>query len=275
MLNKYDYFDKRLLELDRERSVLRCKLWIRVPLDNPIQRGWRRYHILTATAERRADRDVLEEFLKIIGVMRFSRTPEFLKRHGRGRKRRFVEIEQPVGPLTEGMWKKLGWPDLWKLYFRQEKYPDNRSWLDVLVFRSPFLFELKTEPNWVTEIQVINPEVQRRLKEIDSWLTNHDGHHRIQWLHGRSYWWKKTKLARMFDRIAEREIREALQNPPEVDLATPARRSRISPRRFITLTPCSPTRRGTCLRNRSVRVQLLPWGPILEREPDKRAGILC
>jgi hypothetical protein len=48
MLNSKDYLDKHLLRLGAELDDLYRRRWIRVALDEPIQRGWRRFHVLTA-----------------------------------------------------------------------------------------------------------------------------------------------------------------------------------------------------------------------------------
>lgn len=40
MLNKQDYFDKTLLRLERESRELDRRLYIKVQLNEPIQRGW-------------------------------------------------------------------------------------------------------------------------------------------------------------------------------------------------------------------------------------------
>ena len=102
MLNTQDHFDKHLLRLGSELRDLWRRRYIRVPLDEPIQRGWRRFHVLTAKAENRADKDVLIALLKIIGTVQFRNSPDFRNRRGRGRRRRFVEIEQPLHELTAG-----------------------------------------------------------------------------------------------------------------------------------------------------------------------------
>ena len=116
MLNPQDHLDKHLLRLDRERRELWRRRYVRVLLDQPIQRGWRRFHVLTARAEKRADQDVLRALLEFIGSVQLRKSPDFRNRRGSGRRRRYVEIEQPLRELTVGEWDGRRLPEVWQLY---------------------------------------------------------------------------------------------------------------------------------------------------------------
>src|SRR5438046_1974208 len=87
-----------------QRSAPPRRPYIRAALDEPIQRGWRRFHVLTAKAEKRADKDVLLALLEFIGTVKIRNSPDFRKRRGGGRRRRYVEIEQPLHELSVGEW---------------------------------------------------------------------------------------------------------------------------------------------------------------------------
>ena len=241
MFNTHETFDKHLLRLDRELSDLYRRRHTRVPLEKPIQRGWRRCHVLSSSGERREDKDVLVALLKIIGSVKISRTPEFRKRRGRGARRRYIEIEQPLRELTVGEWRKRNLPEEWKPYFRQEKRCHFRVWNDALVFADASAFELKVEPNWITHVTILDPAVEKRIAEIEAWLRRHNALHRLDWLHGhsRSHWrWCDPRREDLLDRIARRELRLAMANPSEVEPAASARRTRLSFRRYSQ--PCSP-----------------------------------
>ena len=231
MLNTHEVLDKQLLRLDRELGELCRRRHTRFPLAEPIQRGWRRRHVLSPNGERRDDRDVLLALLEIIGTVRISRTPEFRQRRGRGKRRRYIEIEQPLREVTVGEWRKRKLPEEWTPYFRREKRCHFRVWHDALVFADASAFELKVEPNWITHVTILDPAVEQRIAEIDAWLRRHDALPRLDWLHGhsRSRWRCDPRREDLLDRIARRELRQA----SEVDPAASARRTRFSFRRIL------------------------------------------
>ena len=231
MFNPHEAFDKHLLRLDRELSDLYRRRHKRFPLAEPIQRGWRRRHVLSPNGERRDDRDVLIALLEIIGTVRISRTPEFRKRRGRGKRRRYIEIEQPLREITVGEWRKRKLAEEWRPYFRQEKRCHYRVWHDALVFADASAFELKVEPNWITHVTILDPAVEQRIAEIDAWLRRHDALPRLDWLYGhsRSHWrWRDPRREDLLDRIARRELRLAMENPSEVEPGASARRTLLS-----------------------------------------------
>ena len=230
MLNALDYFDKHLLSLARELDALRRRRWIRVALEEPIQRGWRRFYVLTAKAERRADKDVLLSLLTHVGTERIRSTPDFRKKRGRGRRRRYVDIEQPLRELTVGEWNRRRIPEEWKRYFHQVQRCHYRVWHDVLIFANPHVFKLKIEPHWVTELTVCDPAVEQRIAEIDAWLWHRDAKFRLDRLCGysRRRWRGGPSRDDVLDKIARRELCEAMCNLSEVDPAALTRRGRIS-----------------------------------------------
>jgi len=228
MLNQQDYFDKHLLRLDKELRQLTRKLWIPVQLQKPIQQGWRRVHVLAPRADRRADKEVLIALREVIGTVQYRKSPEFRNKRGRGKRRRFVEIEQPLRELTQGEWNRQQLPEEWKRYFRLESKCHFRAWRDVLVFTNPHVFELKVEPCWVTVIHDKDPVVERHIAQIKRWLTRHDAGHRMEWLKGDSSCRPIPRRQKEFAKIARREMREIVSFPSEVDLGVSAWRIQIS-----------------------------------------------
>ncbi len=263
MLNSKGYFDKQLLRLAREMNDLWRRRWIRVTLDEPIQRGWRRFYVLTAKAERRPDQDILSALLKIIGSVRYKNSPDFRKKRGRGKRRRFVEVDQPLLELTVGEWDPRCLPEEWRRYFIQVRRCCFRVWQDLLVFANPSVFELKVEPYWVTELTVSDPAVEQRMAEIKAWLWHRNAKYRLDRLNDDSnrWSWEDSPREALLEKIARREMREAMLSPWEVDLAAFERRGRISLSRTNLFSRRSPISRGTPLRTEPVRVRVLPPGP--------------
>ena len=242
MLNSKDRFDKHVLRLGAELRVLWDRRYILVPLDEPVQRGWRRFHVLTAKAQNRADKDVLAALREVIGTVRYGKSPEIRKKRGRTRWWRYFEIEQPLRTLTVGEWDQRRLPEEWKPYFRLEERYCYRLWLDRLIFASPYVFELKIEPNWVTEVFVPDPEVEQRIAEIEGWLWRRDAMGRLNRLCGNHHRWRESHRQDLLDKIARRELWQAMRNPSEVDPIAFVERVRISFRRAIFVLS---TRRNT------------------------------
>ena len=122
-------------------------------------------------------------------------------------------------------------------YFRREKRCHFRVWHDALIFACPGVFELKVEPNWITETYLCDSAVEQRLAEIESWLWHHDAMHRLDWLSGHRHRWREPRRPELLDQIARRELREANFDSSEVDPAAPERRTRFSLRRRRPMLP--------------------------------------
>lgn len=228
MLNQKDLLDKHLLRLGRELRDLNRRRHICVPLEEPLQRGWRRFHVMTEKAERRDDCETLRKILKKIGNARFRNVPEFRRKRGKGRRRKFVDIEQPLDEIPPSYWKSYGWPDAWRSYFRLKVRRCNRRTYETLVFAFPYLFELKIEPHMVTKLYVRDAAVEQRISEIEHWLEHHHAKPRLEWLMGDTYHWRDQRRDTLRNRVAARELRQAMQNPSEVDSAASMRSGRIS-----------------------------------------------
>jgi hypothetical protein len=228
MHTERDLFEKHLLRLGRELRILWKQRYIRVALKEPVQRGWRRFHVLATVAQRRADKVILEELLTIVGTVQHRNSPDFRKRRGRGKRRRFTEIEQPLRMMTVGEWESRRLPEEWIRYFQREKRCIHRQWHDTLVFYRPSLFELKVEPYWVTEVIIADPAVERRLHEIESWLWRHDAMGQLNRLCDVSNRWNDPERESLRNRIAQSELRMAMRDPWEVDQTAPVRRRLVS-----------------------------------------------
>lgn len=224
MLNSKDYLDKKLLKIGAELDDLQRRRYVRVTLDEPIQRGWRRFHVLTAKAKLRPDSEILEAILLFVGTLQFRNSPDFRKRRGSGRRKRFFEIEQPLRELTVGGWEALRLPESCLRYFRLEERNHYRAWLNVLVFVSPHVFELKIEPNWVTEVWEPDPAVSQRIAEIENWLSHRNRKFRLNRLQDRSckYWCLSSRQPAL-EKLAECEMRDAISGLSEADPVVPLR----------------------------------------------------
>ena len=82
-------------------------------------------------------------------------------RRRRGRRKKLVEIEQPLRPIPVHEWQRKNYPDEWHRYFRYELILEwNRHWQPYWVFRQPSLYELKIERNWLWYFREVDPVVE-------------------------------------------------------------------------------------------------------------------
>ncbi|MFM2241279.1 MAG: hypothetical protein RLZ97_134 [Verrucomicrobiota bacterium] len=263
MLNPHDITDKRVIATVHEYKALSQKRYTITQLPQPYQRGWRRSYVLSERALHHPDRPMLESILEVIGstVVHHSRT--FQRR--RGRSRTLCEIEQPLRPIPIHEWQNKRYPDAWLRLFRYELLLEwNRHWQPYWVFAQPSLYRLKIGRNWVESIRQIDPTIEIRLSELERWLENHRGWQRYRRLKGQRRWDRwcngETHKQRQLTKEHRREIASALLKFPEFDPAASVRcvRSRL---RSIHLFPGVAQCRGSELRPRPVRVQVLPPGP--------------
>ena len=123
---------------------------------------------------------------------------------------------QPLREITLGEWDRRRLPEAWKLYFRQEKRCHFRVWHDALIFANPEIFELKVEPNFITEMTLCDPVIEERIAEIKDKLWQGNAICRLDWLYGYSRPTRDSIRQKIFDKIAKSELREAISM--EVDL---------------------------------------------------------
>lgn len=262
MYNSRSVVDRQVIAVVREYEALSKKRFTIIKLNQPIQRGWRRSYVLSEQAGTRPDREMLEAILAVIGTAVVHHRRDFLRRPGRRRK--FVEIKQPLDSIPIHEWERKHYPTKWFPYFRRELVLEmNRHWQLRWVFTRPELFELKVERNWLWYFREVDPAIETRLSELDRWLESHDGWPRYGWLTGRRqrYRWREEPSAKQKNLRYEHqcEIDRASQSFPEFDPDPFAERARIS--RWPFIFPGVAQRRGNEFRPRPVRVQVLPSGP--------------
>jgi hypothetical protein len=275
MLNSRDVSDRRILAADRElRSLEKNRCTIR-DLETPYQRGWRRDYVLTERSRDREDREVLEDILKIIGSTIVRPDRSF-----KGRQRRtgaLCEISQPLRPISNNEWIYKKYPTRWIRYFRYElRLERNNHWQPYWIFILPSLYRLKISRNMIHQVRDIDPDIERRIGELERWFEISQAWARLSWLKGRrqSWHWRgsddpKQKLTNKRHR---QEIARACEIFPEVDPAASVWRIPTSLRPTFLSSPGVAQCRGNELRPRPVQVRVLPPGPFPSAPVAQRRG---
>ena len=232
MLKPCDLADHQVIAAVREYNALQKRRYTITKLDTPIQSGWRRSYVLTERATVRQDRPILEEILAVIGSEVVHHSPEFRRRQGRRRK--LIEIEQPLKTIYFYEWERKHYPDEWMRYFRLELVLEWKRYYRCWVFMQPALFELKVQPNWLWYLREVDPAIETRLSELEQWLVAREG-----W---QSYWRRSAlrKKEQSLQRISQHEIKQAYINYPEVDPTASTRCRRFSFRQIIFIFRVTP-----------------------------------
>lgn len=228
MHTKEDLLDKKLYQLGHELQTLRRRLFVTVPLPQPVRVGWRRFHVLSSKADGRADKAELRSILELIGTTFFSRIRDFRVKKGRKRRRRLVELEQPLREIPFWDWMRRGLPEAWLPYFRIESRLHYRTWIEVAVFAQPSLFELKVAPRYVTELQHVDPDVEKRISEIRTWIENRHLMGRLERVCGWRHWKTEPNHRKQYERLAKDELRMARENLWEAEVTHSKRVGHVS-----------------------------------------------
>jgi hypothetical protein len=207
--DKHQARDKQLLRLEREVWRL-CRARHDapvVPLERPFQRGWTKTYILPEGIERRRDAPILRAILAVVNRRVYSRDRSFVHRHTG----KTIELGPRVLHVRE--MEQYSWSPQHRALFELGTWliDDGPSWirwrrghfLGYKLVRTEWLRE-DVQPHLITHRQVLLPDVESRLAEIESFLTHTCGRYRLDRLRGRSQWWR-----RMEESHADGQAREA------------------------------------------------------------------
>lgn len=222
MLNSRDVSDRRILAAARELISLQQRRYTIRDLEEPYQRGWRRDYVLSQRSREREDRPVLEAILAVIGSTIVRPDRSFQSRQGRTRA--LCEISQPLRPISNNEWNYKGYPALWIRYFRYElRLQRNNHWQPYWIFVHTSLYHLKVSRNMIHQVRDIDPDVERRIGELDRWFETHDAWPRYRWLRGSRMGchWRGTESPKqkLTNKRHRQEIARAYEIFPEVDPA--------------------------------------------------------
>lgn len=240
--------DRQLLSLHRELKALWEKTrWPEyVDLDSPYQRGWERFFVLRDDVANSSDALFYQTLLGKINTRQWSYRKDFRKRSKRHGKKTYPVQEQSL-------------QDVWESEFFSNKFTvqERRCFTEVLVssqwsqsifrkfrFMEPWRFVLRVQPNMVTQVRIINQDLERREAHLERRLEIHNLWPRLDKLrdyHRRSskdYYCEKYRSP--FQSVSFMAILEEHWPAPHIDhLKTPE-----TPGVFVFISPgllCSST----------------------------------
>jgi hypothetical protein len=169
--NKKDEQDKELLALWREYLALSAAKR-ELPyeqLKTPLQRGFKKYFVLRDDISRRDDAVQLQEILGRINHTVYCKDESFKVKKYYNRQKE--DLKPGLQYVKETDWVKYKWPDHHKKWFKlQTIYHklDHRRMITfkAYVFKYPYMFVTKVEPNMVTHIRKFDAELEGKLQGL-------------------------------------------------------------------------------------------------------------
>lgn len=253
--NPHRQRDKKIIATVLLLIELRLLAQRKVTLEEPIQRGWKRHFVMTPSARRREDTTTLSAILEVINVVRYHWRRSFAPSKRRCSRR--IEHEHALRSINCGHQQELSkLPRGWERYFQLERRWEHRQWYWHWVFCHPHLFHLRTERHWITELPLLDPSLESRRAELESFLETRHGWARFDRIKGRSLrrWLDDDPRLRQNKFLSQKRIRAARMGDHEAErrAVAAAFRSASSPRTVILTAAIHFL--GPKLRQRSSRL---------------------
>ncbi|MDR3094736.1 MAG: hypothetical protein LBU62_08880 [Bacteroidales bacterium] len=187
--------DKHLLAQKREMQQV-CRLIWNLGYEDlavPYQRGWKRSFVLRDDVAQSALAAFFAGILAKINVQQYSSRKDFKKKRRRRGKSGYIVREQHLRTLEWWEFQKMNFTEEEVAWFQEEEYFVRKHQQIRYVFREPWRFVLKTEPNMVTKHRRIDMNLERRKQELDC-IYCYPARARLDWLSGGSYKWKMKQF---------------------------------------------------------------------------------
>ena len=185
----YEDFDKYLMQLDREESIL----WKQKfnlgwePLIPAVQRGWVRSFVLREDVAKGSHAQFFAGILGKINSHEYSHRKDFRVKKRRMGRRVYVARRQVLKELSPDSFHRKKFTEEEKTFFQLvEDMPDQKGHIyRRYVFREPWRFVLKVRPNIVDKVRIRDIVLEQRLTQIRKYLDSTAYLHRqMKLVHG-------------------------------------------------------------------------------------------
>jgi hypothetical protein len=198
-LQKKD-FDKQLIQITKQERLL----WQRrhdlpmVPLENPYQKGWKRYFVVRDDIKRSPSAGFFSTLLEKINTVQYHPEKSFkVKKRRRGSRKRSKGPEvrrQFLQEFSEWHWNhhRLKLTELEKAHFHlyEKMSKDGKSKCLVYRFNEPWRYVLQVKPHIITEVKMVDGLLEQEIQLLDNYVTNHYLQPRMSRLTGGVYKYK-------------------------------------------------------------------------------------
>ncbi|PQA93631.1 hypothetical protein B0A69_11555 [Chryseobacterium shigense] len=189
-----------------------------IPLENPYQRGFVRFFVLSDDVKRSEDADFYEGILKKINTYLYSESRLFLKKRRKFGRRIYVEKPQRLNTISSYAWTdpKFGLIPRERQYFlkREEYHPFRKRNETYYEFIEPWRFTLRIRPHMITHYKPVDAEIEKEYAEIESYISQYKVAGIIQkTINGKSNAWKKEYETEL---IKSRKYSNCIISPTEI-----------------------------------------------------------
>jgi len=183
-------------------------------LEKPIRHGWFKHLTLRDYIARRKDAAVFGEILEVSGIDIWGRDKQHADKIWTKRAAREEGVQFPG-------FKKLHQNSFKKLSAKAQKWYEGFDWywnpkrgnLKRYHCRVPqYYFKIAYTKAFITKMQVVNPEIEKRLDEIDKILTSREYYYCDVGNYG-----YRREFNPMFHRVTRRKMKRALLDYEEDD----------------------------------------------------------
>ena len=200
-------YRKRLNELWRMKRELPL-----VPLDKPVQRGFKKEFVLRDDIARRSDAHDLRRILGEINMTVYCKDETF--RTKKWHNKQSEDIPHRLKAISPHRWNALDWPKHYAtkwFYFSPSivvyGYAGTSYTIKGWRFYYDYMFTSKISPNFATHSKQVCPEIEREISEIKQYFTQHNGWARLNHLQGHSNpYWSVEPKEKMIDEILREEM---------------------------------------------------------------------
>lgn len=185
---------KQMIAIHKEEENLRQqkKMLPLVPLDQPYQKGWKRFFVLREDVARSKYADFYESLLEKINTIVYSKDRTFKRKKRRLGKRIWVVREQKLRELSACEWQRnsLKLDEKEKMHFHPVERVHKNGVCIVYVFNDPWRFRLKVAPHMITHIKKLDQQLESESRALENTIVRQHLRSTINRLtYGKSYRW--------------------------------------------------------------------------------------
>ncbi len=186
-------FDKQLIRLDKLRDSLREKRrkLPMVPLENPYQKGWKRFFVLRDDIHRSPKAEFYQTLLNKINTCYYHHDRSFKQRKRRRYRYKYLEKPQELRAISSYDWRynELRLTEAEKMLFSPREVLSRYSnrLMTEYVFIEPWRFVLTIKPHIIREKIQHDELLEKEISEIESHITRNHLRPRLDKIKGYRY----------------------------------------------------------------------------------------
>jgi len=209
-------FDKQLISLrKRDQELwLQKRLLPMVPLERPYQRGWKSDFVLSDRTKRSDKADFYQQLLDKINTRKFHYDASFKVKNKKKRKYGLSLIPQELQWFSEREWNSSRVElsaDERLCFLKTEIWSSDMNYSTIrYVYNHPADFVLKVSPYIISEVKLLDTDLEREIAAIRNFIDHRDLWPKIHKLTiGKRYRyraWSETNLPKYINKLKNKPM---------------------------------------------------------------------